>query len=74
MLLAESEGYDEQNEVLMRHQPSTADQIRRIADRLYDIADRYGRTQLRPITVTEQLIGQVEGAAVDLRIVVRGRG
>jgi hypothetical protein len=58
----------------MRHQPSTADQIRRIADRLYDIADRYGRTQSRTIASTEQLIGEVEGTAMDLRIVVRGRG
>jgi hypothetical protein len=71
--LAKCEGYDEHIEVLMHHQVSTADQIRRIADRLYDVAARYSRTQPSTIPATEQSIGQVEGAAVDFRIVVRSR-
>lgn len=58
----------------MAHTPSTPEQLHRIAERIHDIADRFSRTMSRPIAVTEQLIGEVEGAAVDLRIVVRGRG
>ena len=58
----------------MKVKLSTADQLHRMADRIHDIADRYGRTPTRPIAVTDQLIGEVEGVAIDLRMLVRGRG
>jgi hypothetical protein len=57
----------------MAHNPSTADQLHSLAERIHDIADRFGRSQSRPIAVTEQLIGEGEGDALDLRVLVRGR-
>ena len=52
--------------------PTAAEKLRLLADTLLDLADRH-EVPSQTTTRAEQLIGEVEQVAEDVRAVVRGR-
>jgi len=52
--------------------PTAAEKLRLLAEALFDLADRHEVPSLTT-TRAEQLIGEVEQVAEDVRAVVRGR-